>query len=286
MKKILLSIATVPLFALSLTCCSKSTDGNSSAQDSIAMADSLVSELEVDLKALSSAKSYALKFDSIEMKLAISSKIEWPEKISKYNITPLQDSILGFCFPEFQAFPIKVAMLKYVEDLEMTGITDDATSITPIDKIYPDSVSNFSMNLDARMMEITDKLVTYQITETSYLGGAHPNMVSRTFTYDLTNAKILNISDIIAQHKIDAFKTLVARQLADQLELTPAALDEMLLVKPLPLGKTIYCTDGNIYIHYNPYEILPHIFGATDVQISALENENMLTPYARQLLVE
>lgn len=286
MNKIFPCIAAASIFALTLACCSKSDVNNSSDIDSVAIADTLVSELEVDLNALSTAKSYSIKYDSIEMKLAIGAKIEWPEKIAKYNITTLKDSILGFCFPEFQSFPIKVAMLKYVEDVAMTGMTDEATSVTPIGKVYQDSVNNFSMNLDARMLEITDKLVTYQITETSYLGGAHPNMVSRTFTYDLANAKILNISDLIAQHKIDAFKTLVAKQLADQLELTPAALDEMLLIKPLPIGKTIYCTDGSIFIHYNPYEILPHIFGSTDVQISALENESILTPYARELLIE
>lgn len=286
MKKLLPAIATASLLALSLNCCSKSSSSHSSAEDSIAMADSLVSELEVDLKILSTAKSYAIKFDSVEMKLAICSNIEWPEKISKYNISPLRDSLLTFCFPDFKNFPVKVAMMKYCENIDMTGFADETSSIVPLDKVYPDSVNNYSIKLDGRVVEISEKILTYQITETSYLGGAHPNLMSRSFTYDLNNGKIITISDLIAPHKVDAFKTLVAKQLADQLELTPAALDDMLLVKPLPISDIIYCTDGCIFIHYNPYEILPHIYGTIDVQISALENESILTPYGRQLLVE
>lgn len=285
MKKIFPALTLASLLALALFSCNKSDSATDKTTDSTAVIDSAVTEVEVDMQVLSIARGYEMMFDTVKLKLAMVANVQWPTEIGNYKMTTLQDSIIAICFPLAEKTAVKKAMYNYVNDLNQTGLVDDASSITPIDKVYPDSVNNFSMQLDARILEFTENLITYQVVESSYLGGAHPNVASRTFTFDLAKNKILTISDLIAQHKIDDFKVAVSKQLAEQLEMTPAALDDMLLVKPFTISSTIYCADGYIFVHYNPYELLPYSFGTIDVQISPLENEGLLTPYAKELLL-
>lgn len=285
MKKILPALALASTIALTFFSCNKSETTDNKSTDSTALIDSAVTVTEVDMQVLSIARGYEMTFDTTRLKLAMVANVQWPTEIGSYKMKTLQDSIIAICFPFCENIDVKKAMFNYVTDLNQTGLVDDASAITPIDKVYPDSVNNFSMQLDARVLELTENLVTYQVVESSYLGGAHPNVASRTFTFDLAKDKILTISDLIAQHKIDDFKVAVSKQLAEQLEMTPAALDDMLLVKPFTISSTIYCADGYIYVHYNPYELLPYSFGTIDVQISPLENEGLLTPYAKELLL-
>lgn len=278
---------TAAIFAASslFLSCSGSGHGSSSDTDSIA-ADTTLHELEIDLTVMSAVRSYAIDIDTNSYHLCLSADLQWPKKIGDYDIKPLQDSIVAYSFPNVTRESVKNAILAYVSDVTSTGLNDGGARITPIDRIYPDSINSFTVSLDARVLEFGKRLIAYQIAEYSYLGGAHPVTMSRTFTYDLQKKRVVGLNELIAPDKINDFTVAVMKQLAAQLDITPTELRESLLSPSFTVSDDVYCADGYIFVHYNPYQILPYSFGTIDVQMSPYEYQSLLTPYAREILLD
>lgn len=285
--KCLLSVIAITAAAGSIlfSSCSGSKSTEDSMQDSLS-ADSVIHELEIDMTVMNAVRSYNIDVDTFSYHLALSADLQWPKKLGDYDIKPLQDSIVAYAFPNVTHESVKSAMVAYVSDVTSTGLSDRGAIVTPADKVYADSVNSYAISLDAKVVEFGKRLISYQISEYSYLGGAHPNTVSRTFSYDLKTKRVIGLNDLIARDKVNDFAVAVMKQLAMQLDMTPTALREALLTPGFSVSEDVYCVDGYIFVHYNPYQILPYVFGAIDVQMSPYENEALLTPYARELLLD
>lgn len=282
---IILFAAAAALAATTFSSCSGS-GGFGSGNDSIKVKTADISELDVNVNLLSTAKSYDIILAQDSMHLVMSASVQWPTKIGKHDLTAFQDSILTFAFPQYKDGDVRSCMSAYVNDVKSTGLVENGATVTNCQEAYPDDVNNYSCDIDARVLEFSDKMITYQIVETTYLGGAHPNTASRSITYDFVNSTLLSISNVIKPESIPEFAEVVKRNMLQQLDITEGDFEQMMLVPKFQLGKDLFIGDGSIYIHYNTYELLPHSFGTIDVMVSPYEIQDMLTPMAKDLLVE
>lgn len=283
MKKIFIAIAATAALSAALTGCGKAGKGNLSTNDSLGI-DSIVKSVDIDLKILTASRSYDVDIDTSSYHLVMTASVQWPVKDGDFKLSALQDTIKAICFPP-KAGDITHAIAQYVSDLSQTGLDSHEARITPTDRVYPDSVNSFNMSLNCRVMEFGQRLLTYQMVQNSYLGGAHPNTVSRTITFDLDRNRIISVDDLIDKNRLDDFYLAILKQLGEQFDLSATELRETLLVPSITGLGTVYLADGYIYMHYNPYDILPYSFGTIDVQLSPWQYDQLLTPYARELLV-
>lgn len=290
MKRILPAVAAVLALSTTLfSSCGKS-DSDSEREDSIAF-DTLVHKMDFDLQMLSAAQSYEVTDDTLNFHIVISAEVQWPVRIGNNNITSLQDSIVAYCFPEQltdaqHPFKVRHAMVNYVRDVNATGVVDDGSEIKAISEVYPDSIGNYSVNLEGRVIDFGRRIIAYQIAEHSFLGGAHPNTASHILSYDLEQGRVITAEDIIPADRMNEFALVVMKQLAAQLGMSPAELRDALLSQVFTVSSDIYVTDSYVYVHYNPYEILPYAYGTINVEIAPYEVATLLTPYARRLLLE
>ncbi|MCM1483541.1 MAG: DUF3298 and DUF4163 domain-containing protein [Muribaculaceae bacterium] len=266
--------------ALSSCSTSDKTDGSSVAP----AAD--ITELDVSVSLMSAAKSYDIVLAGDSMHLVMSASVQWPQKIGNHDLSAFQDSIITFAFPQEKSRDIKNAIAGYVNDVESTGLIETGAVVTICKEAYPDNVNNYSCDIDARVLEFSDKMITYQIVESTYLGGAHPNTTSRALTYDFVNSTLLTLSNVIKPESIPAFTQIVKRNMLQQLDMSEAEFAEQTLAPTFTVGSDLFIGDGSIYVHYNTYEILPHSYGSIDVMVSPYEVRDMLTPIAQSLLIE
>lgn len=282
--KLMAAVVIAASAVASMTSCGKS-DASHGDTDSIAALDTLVHRMDINLQELSAARSYHISIDTSVYNLTVTADVQWPEKIGDYSIKTFQDSIMSGCFGPGRD-NIDKAIVNYVADISPLGITDENSIVKPVDKVFPTSPTNFTVDLNAKMLEFGKRVLVYQIVYQDFLGGAHPNTYSNILSYDLEQGKIVNGSDLIASDKINEFTMVVMKQLAAQLEMSPAQLRENLLSSNFSVSDDVYVADGFICVHYNPYEVLPYSFGTIDVRVSPYDVSQMLTPYARELLLD
>lgn len=283
LKNLLVPTAASMIFSLLASC--NSGDGSSkNATEAAPAAD--ITELDVSVSLMSAAKSYDIVIGQDSMHLVMSASVQWPQKMGNHDLKAFQDSILNFAFPQHTSADVKQAIASYVNDVESTGLVEAGAVVKPCKETYPDNVNNYSCDIDARLLEFTDKMMTYQIVESTYLGGAHPNTASRSITYDFVNSTLLTLSNVIKSESLPAFADVVKRNLLQQLDMSEREFNQQMLADQFQVGQDIFIGDGSIYVHYNAYELLPYSYGTIDVMVSPYEVRDMLTPMAQKLLLD
>ena len=276
-KKLTLIAASAAILVSAAACSQKQDNENASVAS--------VNELDVEVALLDAAQSYEIIMNRDTMHLVMTANIQWPKMVGSHDMTPLQDSIMAFAFPEYHDISIKEAMIRYVGNTEATGIPSTGASVTPTSEAFSESEFSYNSTITGRVLEFSDRMITYQITESAYLGGAHPNTTSRSITYDFANSTLLSPANVIKSESLADFTAIAKRNLAAQLNMTETELDQALMVEKFALSNDLYIADRAIYIHYNPYEILPYSVGTVDVMVSPYEVRDMLTPKAENLLI-
>ena len=139
-------------------------------------------------------------------------------------------------------------------------------------------------NIKATVLELDEQMITYQITVSTYLGGAHPTTSIHPITFDLSDSRVLTLDNLLKAGARDSIMPIIASALARQLDVTPSRLHRAgIFVDQLTYPGTPYIYNNVLYFHYNPYEIAPYSSGMIDVAIYPYEVEHLITPEARSL---
>ena len=124
---------------------------------------------------------------------------------------------------------------------------------------------------------VTDSLVTYIISRTSYTGGAHGMYATECHTYSLAGGYELSTADLFSERQLLGMEALLRRKLCEQYE---AANDDELAERGffpeyISLTENFRITPEGITFYYNPYDIGCYALGAVDVTMSREELENL-----------
>ena len=134
-----------------------------------------------------------------------------------------------------------------------------------------------------KIIENTDKYVTYNTDSYNYTGGAHGMPYNAYFTIDKSNNKTLTLKDVIAADKMDAFKEMLKGYIVAQYyEGETPAWDDVFKFD-LPTQAPAITANGIIF-NYAAYEIDCYAAGMPKCKIPYEDIEEMMTEEAKTLI--
>lgn len=286
--KSIISLSAMLLLSLASACQGTAIDNEKSGKVSNEDADidSVVYEFDLDEKLYTASANYMFvdEADSQPGYLTVSTSVQWPEELGKYKIDALHDTIISLAFGVEAPREIRKAVAKSVTDVAAFGLPGKVSPVTSV----PDSAGMFAYysNRMVQLVECTQQTVTYSVSLSEYMGGAHPNSNTTFFTFILESGKILSPEILFTGDWKKAVEPVLMQSIASLLGMSVEETKGALLASPFDVSPDIYISNGIIIFHYNPYEILPYSAGAIDAPVSPYEVSAVLTPEAHKLLME
>ncbi|MDE6557389.1 MAG: RsiV family protein [Duncaniella sp.] len=252
------------------------------------------SQESVDIKSFaynqvlkSASRNYLLVIDGQPHYLNIGAVIEWPEKIGHHDISQLQDSLASYTFGDSIYSTPDDAIRNFIDGVkDLKDYFGEIDEISVVDSIPSDEPA-FILKTEASMVDISRDYVTYKVSNSQYLGGAHGEVASLPFTFDLVNGKVMTPDSYFVEG--DSVKSavidIVKESLAYQYGYTPQQLQKAGIFQYDNAGIGYpYIKDGILYIHYNPYDIAPYSAGSFDIPVNSVMISSYLTPEVKELI--
>lgn len=236
----------------------------------------------------SADKNYRVVYDTDTAYYDMNTTIQWPMAIGDADISVLRDSLLSLSYgPAARGAdsPDK-AIMAYLKDPSLLDSIFGTSSITPVDSVPADyKAPSWFNNVSTSVIEMNERMVTYQVVTSSYTGGAHPNSVVYPFTYDLKAGRVLTLDNMFKAGTRDSVVNVIVNAVARQYNVTPETLDKVMISRSLITypGKP-YIAQDCVMFHYNPYDIGPYAIGSVDVMVYPYEIEKFMTPELKSVL--
>lgn len=212
--------------------------------------------------------------------------IYWLTDMNGNTPIQLQDSVMSVAF-DTVGVSIETAMGKFASKAGDFCVTPQ-DKIVPMREIPNDSNAVlFDVDVEAQIIELTEKLVVYRINFQSYTGGAHGNMSNEYINYDVQNGKVLSYDDIFVPGSDDEVYKILQEQLLSKYNvnsLVELATETGIFVNDLYLTREVYITPSGISFYYNPYDIGPWALGAITIHVYEYQLAPYLTPEVRNIL--
>lgn len=276
-KFLIFGIGGLALMSLGLVGCGGSEKESSGKVD--------IHNFSVNQVLKSASRNYQLTIDGEHYYLNIGATVAWPEKLGHADIAELQDSLASYTFGDSIYATPDEAITTFIDGVkELKDYFGEIQDIKVVDSIPLENPA-FILRTNAEMIDVTPEYVTYAVTNSQYLGGAHGEVATLPFTYDLTNGKVMNASNFFATDSIAPVIDIIKSSLAAQLSTTTEHLAKMGIFQYDYAGVGYpYVKDGMLYVHYNPYDIAPYAAGAFDIPVNSVLIAPYLTPEAKELI--
>lgn len=138
---------------------------------------------------------------------------------------------------------------------------------------FPGAPAEWRVEIATAVLHSTPAVVTLDISEIAYTGGAHPMSRRRLVSFDVATGRLLGVDDLtrdvagltaLVEHRLRADRGLDPD---DDLEAAGFWLPDDGFRIPDNIGVT---ADG-LLVHWDPYEIAPYSMGSFDVMVPAAE---------------
>lgn len=177
---------------------------------------------------------------------------------------------------------IEQANIGYFFELEdFSGTARDAAAVA-LHEIKDDYLSGISAERTYEISAeaegiVVDTLITYAITRSSYLGGAHGMYGTECHNYTLRDGYELSTADLFTDEQLQALNRLIRAKLCERYQ---ARNDEELTAAgffPEDIGSTenFRVTPEGLTFYYNPYDIGCYALGPVEVDFSREEIERI-----------
>ena len=271
MKTIIYACAALAFGGL----CACSNGGNTAISDFV---------IKENIK--SASQTYMEISDNDTIYWTLSTSVQWPVEFGDHSLEVLQDSIMQKLFGGAtlqNKMKIDDAIAHFIDTPD---IFEENATMVKVDSI-PELVMNSRyIEETAKVAELNEKFVTYQIIHSSYLGGAHPNTGIDMFTYDLEQGQVMTMANMFKPGTEKALMTAIREALAQQLGVdSPDKLDDAgIFTDQLTEPGQPYLQDDALVIYYNPYEIAPYAMGPIEVTLWPEAVETLVTPRVIELM--
>lgn len=136
-----------------------------------------------------------------------------------------------------------------------------------------DTPVEWSLSRGARVLFASPKVVSFEVNNSGYLGGAHGFNERTLLSFDVRSGRRLALLELIDERSKGIFSKIVEAEFrrVRSIRLGETFNDAGFFILPgqeLPLGENFALTDAGIELQYNPYEVAPYSFGPTVVSIS------------------
>lgn len=144
---------------------------------------------------------------------------------------------------------------------------------------FPDATADWSIEITADAIYSTAEVITLDVTEFAYTGGAHPNSRRRLASFDIATGRLLGADDLT--NDIGVLTSLVEDRLRTQADLGPGddleAAGFWLPETGFALPDNLGVTAGGLLFHWDAYEIAPFSMGSIDIEVPAAELESLVS---------
>ncbi|MCM1110138.1 MAG: RsiV family protein [Clostridium sp.] len=230
----------------------------------------------------SSVRRYRMSSDSDTCWLSLSATVQWPERIADYDIAPLRAAIVQRAFGLKNSTDIDNAMLDFTADSGDYVDSETYTRTDTVSEVPAAGINVYYADVNARINELTPDIVTYFVTKSTYLGGAHPNSSSEPFTYLFAKDAVVTYADIFREGTEIEVGRAIVEALERQYNVPSGHLSEAgFFSDSVDPSKMVYIDGDAIVFHYNPYDIAPYSTGPVDAEVSAWQVSDLLNPWYR-----
>lgn len=135
-----------------------------------------------------------------------------------------------------------------------------------------DTLGDWEITRSATVLFQNADVISLDIRSEGFLGGAHGFSERRLMTFDAKSGKRLTIAELVAPSSRGIFEKLVETEFRRAREVSPkeSLAQAGFFVKPgepILVPDNFGITPGGLVIHYNPYEIAPYVYGATEIVV-------------------
>ena len=279
MKMRYVAVAIVAAMPFVFTSCG----GPEGSRSGVTAEDGVVNSVEVVQSLKSISRSYKMVSEEDTCWLTIINNVDWPEKIGSADITALQDTIMALSFRTYRQGDIDTSMKNYASDTRSYELgTAEAVDSVPAEA----STKAYYHEVKGRVIQLNTRYLSYEVSSTQYLGGAHPYSSSVPFTFDLAEGKVLEGIDLFKPDMAEELTMAVRSALAERYGAEDLDLESVgFFSNDIVPSDFVYVCDNMIVFYYNEYDIAPYYMGAIEVRLSPWMIENCLTPMAKKLLL-
>ncbi|MDE5838401.1 MAG: RsiV family protein [Paramuribaculum sp.] len=270
------AIASAAGLAIAAAGCSRTSDSAKTGSGS-------VTSIPVQSELLSISKTYPGYTGVDSCSLTINAVIDYPTVIGSDDIAPLQEAIKDVVFNNQSGASIESLMDSFATGVESYELNIDPSVTGAPAKL--NEVYTYYTDVTLSRTELNSKMITYQLVDSRYLGGAHEMTYSRSFTYSFADKELLTLENMFKPDKMDIVFSAVNATLAQQYDVMEGELQAAgFYQNAVGVPNLLSVQNNMIVFHYNPYDIAPHSTGAIDVAVSPVMVKEALTPMALKLL--
>jgi hypothetical protein len=145
---------------------------------------------------------------------------------------------------------------------------------------FPEAFQQWSLERIGKVKQNSDFIFSLELSEYSYLGGAHPNTVVNFVNYNLKSGEKIKLSELFKDNfendlnRIAESEFRKLKDLSEKEDLGQAGFwfDD----NRFHLNDNFLVTDSSLIFYYNNYEITAYAFGPTELKISYSKIKDLL----------
>ena len=145
---------------------------------------------------------------------------------------------------------------------------------------FPEAFQLWSLERIGKVRHNSDYIFSMELSEYSYLGGAHPNTHINFVNYNLKSGEEIKLDDLFIDNFEEDLNSIAEsefrkiKELSNKVDLGQAGFwfDN----NRFHLNNNFLITDSSLIFYYNNYEITAYAFGPTELEISYLKIKDLI----------
>lgn len=193
-----------------------------------------------------------------------------PSVIHKHDIKPLQDAILKIAFDSISTDYKELMTAYFEESLKQTGFNAEQVEN---DTIVFNTADGYNL-ITGNVVNLSADLLVYCISDNIYIPGAAHGMSTRNYiNYNITEGKLITLSDLFTPAGLKTLPSVIARQAAEL-----SAVFGPTDITALPSEDNFYISaQGDIVFVYQPFEVASYAQGFINVPFYPYELVDYMT---------
>jgi hypothetical protein len=145
------------------------------------------------------------------------------------------------------------------------------SSFKELRRKFPEAPGNWYLDREISVELNKNFILCLDVTETSFLGGAHPNTSKMFYNFDLRSGGKLKLSDLVIGDSIKVLTGTAEKifRIDRKMNIGETYKEAGFWFKDdrFELNDNFAVTEDGILFYYNNYEIAPYVYGATKLLI-------------------
>jgi hypothetical protein len=157
-------------------------------------------------------------------------------------------------------------------------------AIQKLMQAFPHAATISEWFIDNRLKVIyhDPKVLSLEMAELAYTGGAHPNSVNQYASFDLTDGQQLTLTELLVPGYEPSLSAVAEQRFRELRQIPPGesltAAGYWFENEVFALNDNFAVTDEGLLFYFNPYEVTAYALGPTELVISREDLNDLILP--------